>query len=1378
VGGGVLVGSKHVVTCAHVVRRALSCPHRAGELDVPSGSVVRLDFPFVHEQCRAHVLEEGWRDIADDQSGDIAVLELDEPLPAGASSPPLLCPPRLEGRDVLAYGYLEHRAWHPAMSSNQIGGLAGPEWLQLSHVTGLRADGRDGGPLQIQPGFSGNAVWDDEAGAVLGIVVVAEPQGSAAGTAFMIPVSVLCDAWGPLEDWTGWRSRFARRQPGTTAPAAPRRDDGVAVADRFVGREEALRRLVRLTGSAPSQKAACVVIGRPGSGKSAVLGELVERADREHVLPAGECPPRPELRPAPGAVTLAISVAQEATREAFETPPRERTAVLAGSQGVDLLPPPAQRPLRAALAAIAKWLDVEPGPASDIVDALAKRASLSKCAPLLVVDELDGDIPGHAAVVERLLVPLVSENAARLVVGVRTSDDSRLRDMFSSHAEIVDLDGDCEDTESMVCYAQRILTAADGAQAYREIDMGADLARDVAERVAAAAGTSFLVARLSALWMKDHPPEDGGEEASYPDSVTAAMNRYVSGIAEAGGVSEAQIRDLMSALAYARGSGLASEGPVWPLVAGALGGREYRQEQVADLLTSAASYLTRRVDVHGKHHAQLFHPALADSLRASRDAAADEQRICKRLIESCSRDDARPADPYVELHLADHVAAADQWPSLAAELHVLDRLDPESLLRQGLRLGMIDGSLPPEIVGVLRSEHLAVNSGPGDRTGLRQLGMARTYPELSFESRHSMGSWTLRSAVLARHPMHLTLTAGAPVVAVVSFGEPAHGTLIAAACTDGRVRLWDLSTGKVKGPLGAAVSDDELHALAVFETRAGPRLITGGASAKACIWDPIEETREWEQDCEYRDGIDAVAAFAIGEVIYAAIAGGAEIGLWRVEPGHATARVGSLQPSARVRALASHCAADGTVYVAAGGNDARIQVWELAGAAVPLGGGEHVESNATLPGLGDWARAICLLEREGSLVVVATGDDRRLLSWRYPEPSPQWEERTDHTGGVRALAVSRHEETLRLVTGGVDRVAQARRIDNGKPVGLPLTGHTGAISGIGAFALAGRPHLLTGAQDGSVRIWDEAAEVASFTYERHGAPVLAIAAHGAGLLVTGAADGALCVWERDTGRPRSDSLGARVGAIRALACIGEELILVAGDEGVVRFYESSSLAECGEPLRGHGGPIRTIALCRLNGDQVVVTGSDDGSTRVWGALSRKELRGCRAELDGPARAIALVGRGTGSVDRVAVAGPGRDVELALLSGRGADPPLRGHLDWPMAATAYLTNAGWQLVTAGDDATVRSWNPDTSRQFAVIGRHEGPVRCVASICTKDGVRIATGSDDETVCVWDPGGCSAPVHRLALGTRINALASFEDYLYIATDDGHLAVDLAAR
>jgi WD40 repeat protein len=162
-------------------------------------------------------------------------------------------------------------------------------------------------------------------------------------------------------------------------------------------------------------------------------------------------------------------------------------------------------------------------------------------------------------------------------------------------------------------------------------------------------------------------------------------------------------------------------------------------------------------------------------------------------------------------------------------------------------------------------------------------------------------------------------------------------------------------------------------------------------------------------------------------------------------------------------------------------------------------------------------------------------------------------------------------------------------------------------------------------------------------------------------------------------------------------------------------------------LSGHTGPVRTVTVSR-NGARVV-SGSDDGTVRVW--------------------------------------------DLAT----GQDIVLTGHTDWVRAIA--VSRNGARLVSGSDDGTVRVWDLAAGREEAVLTGHTGEVFSVA--ITPDGALALSGGGDGTLRVWDLAtgseravltGHTRPVWSVAI-TPDGALA------VSGSGDGTLRVwDLAAR
>ncbi|MET9961776.1 trypsin-like peptidase domain-containing protein [Streptomyces sp. NPDC006326] len=170
-GAGFLVAPDLVLTCAHVVSDALGRPRDEEQ----AGSTVTVDLPLDENAAAADgprrwpAVVERWVPIRPGRIGDIALLRLREPVP-GAQPLRMADPHSVLEHGALAVGFT---GGEPAETwfRGRFGGATSEGWLQLS-----RADGES---AHIRRGFSGSPVWDGELGAVVGLMVAAQPEQDA-----------------------------------------------------------------------------------------------------------------------------------------------------------------------------------------------------------------------------------------------------------------------------------------------------------------------------------------------------------------------------------------------------------------------------------------------------------------------------------------------------------------------------------------------------------------------------------------------------------------------------------------------------------------------------------------------------------------------------------------------------------------------------------------------------------------------------------------------------------------------------------------------------------------------------------------------------------------------------------------------------------------------------------------------------------------------------------------------------------------------------------------------------------------------------------------------------------------------------------------------
>ncbi|MEJ2854208.1 MULTISPECIES: nSTAND1 domain-containing NTPase [unclassified Saccharothrix] len=218
VGAGFLVASDVAVTCAHVL----------GDPETP----VRLEFPLLPGAPGGSARVVRW-----EPELDVALVRLDAPVPGTAPAPVV---DLADGwhRAVRVFGFPKDNddgVWLAA----RLLGRTGSGWVQLEV---------DAGGQRLRQGYSGAPVWDDDAGAVVGMAVAAQPRAT---TAYCLPPAAFLDGLPDV----------------VPSPYRGLRPFDVGDAAVFHGRREETERLVELV----ERRSLVAVTGPSGVGKSSLV---------------------------------------------------------------------------------------------------------------------------------------------------------------------------------------------------------------------------------------------------------------------------------------------------------------------------------------------------------------------------------------------------------------------------------------------------------------------------------------------------------------------------------------------------------------------------------------------------------------------------------------------------------------------------------------------------------------------------------------------------------------------------------------------------------------------------------------------------------------------------------------------------------------------------------------------------------------------------------------------------------------------------------------------------------------------------------------------------------------------------------------------------
>ncbi|GAA1412083.1 hypothetical protein GCM10009639_64110 [Kitasatospora putterlickiae] len=613
-------------------------------------------------------------------------------------------------------------------------------------------------------------------------------------------------------------------------------------------------------------------------------------------------------------------------------------------------------------------------------------------------------------------------------------------------------------------------------------------------------------------------------------------------------------------------------------------------------------------------------------------------------------------------------------------------------------------------------------------------------------------------------------------VYVVKFADD----VLATGSADGTVRLWDPVSGECRHRL-------DVHPGGVWPvslSRDGRMVATGDLNGVVTLWDTATG-----EPLHRLPGHAAPVYTAVfnpdGTVIVTGDQGGGAR-LWSTVNGRRLA----VLPGHRGTVYRSAFSPDGTLVATAdGGPDdgtgGTVRIWEVAGRRLrhSMPGhtgriytlafhpdGDLLASGDTEGGIRFWNPL------DGTSAGRAEDSTGKIYQVTFDEAGTRFAA-SDSDGGVRVWRVGAAEGAGVVGAAGVREVVPLRR----QP-----PEHRGSVwacrfrPGSGRGGAESDPLLVTGGNDGRVRLWDPASGRSRQLLRGHGRRIGSLTFSGDGtLLAAGGNDGAIRVWDPATGCRLRELSGRSSRLVSAVFSPEEAVLATATNDGDLCLWN----ARTGEYLREMDVETEHVWAEAFSADgALVATANDDDTVRIWYRRTGAHLTTLR-EHRGRVRSIAFSPDGrqlltgcddakvrisdiatgrveaelAGHTDRVyAVAPSPASTWLASVSwdgtaliwvGRAVRHRLTGHIGrlWTAAAHPHRP----LLATAGDDRVVRIWDPLGGTEVAGLRGHTG--RILAVTFSPDGSLLASGGEDGTVRLWRVPADGRPT---ALATLLGA------------------------
>lgn len=253
---------------------------------------------------------------------------------------------------------------------------------------------------------------------------------------------------------------------------------------------------------------------------------------------------------------------------------------------------------------------------------------------------------------------------------------------------------------------------------------------------------------------------------------------------------------------------------------------------------------------------------------------------------------------------------------------------------------------------------------------------------------------------------------------------------------------------------------------------------------------------------------------------------------------------------------------------------------------------------------------------------------------------------------------------------------------------------------------------------GATLVWDlDSGDVFTFA---HGVSVnAAVFGPQGNVILTGADDGLVRLWRLD-GQAEPVVLAGHTAEVRSVAFSGDgKAVASAGDDQTVIVWDSLTGAETAR-LVGHTGRVTTVAF---GPDAKIASAGSDASVIVWSRLGTSG-----SPFQEHTKSVRDIGF---NLDGSQVFSVGKDGRVVAWKPDGTVKE-RQEEAYEIQTLAVRDDGG-QIATSGDDGVVRLWDADDLSLVDEHSAHSGRVWSVAY--SPDGSRVASSGVDGRVVVTE-------------------------------------------